>query len=177
MNPIFSKIPLDVMALSPHICDKVDIRWLSIRHGCSGEFNSNLIVLKRTLEILFIMSSLLRKPRNQWMKYHDLAVQLEYGLPELKTLIDSKELDKYQTVKYFVNEIEEILEKGNLRFESRYTDQGRNIVWYDNSFEPKNGQIQYTAETILKKTVYKIPDDIILVDKYAQKHLDRHGGF
>jgi len=106
---------LDVMALSPHICDKVDIRWLSIRHGCSGEFNSNLIVLKRTLEILFIMSSLLRKPRNQWMKYHDLAVQLEYGLPELKTLIDSKELDKYQTVKYFVNEIEEILEKGTCK--------------------------------------------------------------
>jgi DNA repair photolyase len=111
-HPIFNKIPLDVIALSPHICDKIGIKWLSIRHGCSDEFDSNLIVLKRILEILFIMSSLLRKPRNQWMKYHDLAVQLEYGLPELKTLIDSNDLDKFQTVKYFVNEIEEILEKG-----------------------------------------------------------------
>jgi DNA repair photolyase len=114
-NPIFGKIPLDVMALSPHICDKVGIRWLSIRHGCPGEFDSNLNVLNRILEILFLMSSLLRKPRNQWMKYHDLTVQLEYGLPELKTLIESNDLDKYQTVKYFVDEVEEIFEKGTCK--------------------------------------------------------------
>jgi hypothetical protein len=110
-HPKGSKLPVDVMAISPNICAEAGIRWLSVRHSCPDEYSYNTIVLQKILEILFIMSSTLKEPRSNWKPYYDLAIMLEHGLPDIRHIIESND-SNYAAVNYLRRDVQQIVETG-----------------------------------------------------------------
>lgn len=106
-----SELPFDVTKFGPSICDKVGVRWLSIRHGCPGEYASNTLVLRKMLEILFVYSMIVREPRRIWKPYHDLAIQLENGLPDIGLLVESS-TPRFPMSDVLWKEVQQILETG-----------------------------------------------------------------
>jgi DNA repair photolyase len=110
-HPIESKLPIDVMSISPNICAETRIRWLSERHSCPGEYSVNSLVFRKMLEILFILSSTLKASRSKWKPYYDLAIKLEQGLPDIRLVINSKD-SKYAAVKVLQKDVQQILKTG-----------------------------------------------------------------
>jgi DNA repair photolyase len=125
-RPMESELPLDVMKYGPSICDEVSVRWLSRRHGCPGEYNSNTLVLRKMLEILFIYSMILRAPQHIWKPYHDLAIQLEKGLPDIRFLVESSNPGLHLS-EVLWNDIQQIIETGTCNTHDRLTLKVLNI--------------------------------------------------
>jgi hypothetical protein len=106
-----SELPFDVTKFGPSICDEVGVRWLSIRHGCPGEYASNTLVLCKMLEILFVYSMIMREPRHIWKPYHDLAIQLEKGLPDIGLVVESG-TPRFPVRDELWKEVQQIIETG-----------------------------------------------------------------
>jgi DNA repair photolyase len=124
--PKESELPLDVMKFGPYVCDETGVRWLSIRHSCPGEYTNNTLVLQRMLEILFIYSMILRKQRRIWKSYHDLVIQLEKGLPDIRILIESGTLG-FPVNEVLWNEVKQIIETGTCDAYDRLINEVPNI--------------------------------------------------
>ncbi len=125
-RPMENELPLDVMKFGPFVCDEVGIRWLSIRLGCPSEYASNTLVLRKMLEILFIYAMIFRESRDFWKPYHDLAIQLERGLPDIKPLVESG-IPSFPVSKVLLNEVQQIIETGTCRTFDVLTQKVRNI--------------------------------------------------
>ncbi|MFC1802717.1 radical SAM protein [Thermoproteota archaeon] len=110
-HPKVSKLPVDVMAVSPNICAEAGVRWLSVRHGCPGEYSNNTVVLRKMLEILFILSSTLKAPRSNWKPYYDLAIKLEQGLPDIRLIIESNDTT-CAAVNFLRKDVQQIIKTG-----------------------------------------------------------------
>ena len=110
-HPKVTELPVDIMAISPGICAEAGMRWLSVRHGCPNEYSHNTVVLRKMLEILFILSSTLKAPRSKWKPYYDLAIELEQGLPDISLIVDSKE-SKYAAVRVLQKDVQQIVKTG-----------------------------------------------------------------
>jgi DNA repair photolyase len=110
-RPIASELPVDIMAISPNICAQAGIRWISVRHSCPSEFRVNTVVLQKMLEIIFLLSSTLKKPRNIWKPYYDLAVKIEQGLPDISRIFESND-SKYATINVLEEDIQQIIKTG-----------------------------------------------------------------
>jgi DNA repair photolyase len=110
-------VPRDGAALNPSmmgpsICEEVGVPWLSIRHGCPNEYDTNLLVQRKLLESNYMDSWLLQTPRKEWEHRHQFAVNLERGLPDLSILLEKNNLaDRHGVSENFRIELREILEK------------------------------------------------------------------
>ena len=105
---------LDPSLIGPIICEKAGIKWLSTRHCCPGEFNSNTLVLKKLLESIYLDGWLLRTPRRFWKPILDFVVQLEHGLPEVSEILASESmLERFRVSDKLRLELCEILNNGS----------------------------------------------------------------
>jgi DNA repair photolyase len=121
-RPIASELPVDIMAISPNICAQAGIRWISVRHSCPSEFRVNTVVLQKMLEIIFLLSSTLKKPRNIWKPYYDLAVKIEQGLPDISRIFESND-SKYATINVLEEDIQQIIKTGTCHTHKSLTNE------------------------------------------------------
>jgi hypothetical protein len=78
-----------------------------------GEPEANIEVINRLLDLVFYRQILLRKPRNFWKPYQELAIKIEKGVSDLRTLAVQANLETQLGVSSkMVGVVNEILQKG-----------------------------------------------------------------
>ncbi|MFX1343082.1 MAG: radical SAM protein [Promethearchaeota archaeon] len=112
-HPIYDRLPVNVMVQGYKICQQVGISDRSIRHMMSIEPEANVKVLNVLLNLVFYRSTTLGKPRQSWQPYHELAIKIEKGVPNLAELQQQGLLESWLALDTkMVNVIVEILETG-----------------------------------------------------------------
>ncbi len=112
-QPILNRLPVNVMVMGRHICNKVGIRDRSVRHKIPYEFESNNLVLGVLLDIVFRMGVHLGKPPNLTKPYWELAARIERGEDELGELRNRGDLKQQLLIdNIMTSTVEEILDTG-----------------------------------------------------------------
>ena len=112
-QPIWRRLPLNVMIMGRHICKQLGVRDRSVRHRIPHEYESNTIVLGVILDIVFRMGMHLGMPRKATRPYWELAAKIESGVGELVTLQTKGELSQHLLVDDSMEQIiTEILKTG-----------------------------------------------------------------
>jgi hypothetical protein len=122
-HPDYNKLPLNVITVGHSLCRKIGVNPRSIRHKCSGEFDSNHHLLQKLLDLTFWMSTILTYERKKWHHFHQFAKSLERGLPDLKIASENGTINRIIDPKIFPM-ISEIVEKGT----SNYYNEIANCV-------------------------------------------------
>ena len=113
-QPIWKKLPVNVMVLGHHICKKLGVRDRSVRHKIPYEFESNNIVLGVLLDVVFWMSMIFGMSRSATKPYWELAAKIEGGVGELTKLQSDGELNKQLMVDNTLGKmVGEILDSGS----------------------------------------------------------------
>ncbi|MHA2159369.1 MAG: radical SAM protein [Candidatus Thorarchaeota archaeon] len=68
-QPIWRRLPVNVMIMGRHICKKLGVRDRSVRHRIPHEYESNTLVLGVILDIIFRMGMHLGMPRKATKPY------------------------------------------------------------------------------------------------------------
>ena len=112
-QPIWRRLPVNVMLRGYQIGKDVGIRDRSVRHSIPYEHESNTHVLGILLDIVFRMGMHLGMPRNATRPYWELAARIERGVDELKGLHHDGELATQLMIdKSMVETVAEILDTG-----------------------------------------------------------------
>lgn len=115
-QPIWRRLPVNVMLRGFQIGKEVGIRDRSVRHSIPNEYTSNTHVLGILLDIVFRMGMHLGMPRNATRPYWELAARIEQGVPELQALHNDGELATHLMVDQSMEEtVAEILETGTCK--------------------------------------------------------------
>jgi DNA repair photolyase len=115
-QPIYKRLPVNVMVLGRHVCKQVGIRDRTIRHKIPHEYESNNQVLGVLLDIIFRMNMFFGMPRSATKPYWELAARIERGVNELSSI--QSEGDLHQNLMIddsMVEIIEEILDSGTCK--------------------------------------------------------------
>ena len=111
------------------ICQEVGIADRSIRHMPPGEPAANVQVLNRLLDYVFYQLYTLGRPKQAWQPYHDLAVKIEKGVPNLAQLQQQGELGNTLKIPAkLVTDIETILSKDTFPALTKTLDQIDNLT-------------------------------------------------
>ncbi|MGY5864117.1 MAG: radical SAM protein [Candidatus Thorarchaeota archaeon] len=112
-QPIWRRLPVNVMIMGRHICKQLEVRDRSVRHSVPHEHESNTMVLGVLLDIVFRMGMHLGMPRKATRPYWELAAKIERGVGELVALQTKGELGQHLLVDQSMEQtIEEILKTG-----------------------------------------------------------------
>ncbi|MFW9767791.1 MAG: radical SAM protein [Candidatus Thorarchaeota archaeon] len=112
-QPIWRRLPVNVMTSGFQVCKNVRIRDRSVRHSVPHEYESNNNVLGVLLDIVFRMSMHLGLPRKATRPYWELAARIERGVDDLKILHENAELGKQLVIDKSMEEtVAEILKTG-----------------------------------------------------------------
>ncbi|MFW9964101.1 MAG: radical SAM protein [Candidatus Sifarchaeia archaeon] len=112
-QPILNRLPVNVMVMGRHICNKAGLRDRSVRHKIPYEFESNNLVLGVLLDIVFRMRVHLGKPPKVTKPYWELAARIERGVDELGELRNMGELKQQLLIDdIMTSTVEEILDTG-----------------------------------------------------------------
>ena len=91
--PIVELLPVNPGLQGRRVCEKVGISDRSVRHMPLGEPEANIEVINRLLDLVYYRQIILGKPRNFWKPYQELAIKIEKGVEDLKTLADKGVLE------------------------------------------------------------------------------------
>jgi hypothetical protein len=112
-QPIWKRLPVNVMLRGFQIGKNVGIRDRSVRHSIPYEYESNTSVLGILLDIVFRMGMHLGMPRNATRPYWELAARIERGVDELQVLHDEGDLASHLMIDASMEEtVSEILDTG-----------------------------------------------------------------
>ncbi len=112
-QPIWKRLPVNVMVMGRHICNQVGVRDRSVRHKIPLEYESNNLVLGVILDIIFRMEMHLGMPRKATKPYWELAARIERGVNELIELRETGYLNQYLMIDESMGQtVEEILQSG-----------------------------------------------------------------
>jgi len=115
-QPIWKRLPANVMVLGRYICKEVGVRDRSVRHKIPHEFDSNNHVLGVLLDIVFRMNMFFGMPRSATKPYWELAARIERGVDELIKLQADGELKQHLMIDdSLVETVEEILDSGTCK--------------------------------------------------------------
>jgi DNA repair photolyase len=115
-QPIWNRLPNNVMVLGRHICQNVGVRDRSVRHKIPHEYNSNNQVLGVLLDIIFRMNMFFGMPRSVTRPYWETAARIEQGVNELSKLRVDGELNQHLMIDTSMEvTINEILDSGTCK--------------------------------------------------------------
>jgi DNA repair photolyase len=113
-QPIYRRLPVNVMVLGRHICKKNGVRDRTLRKKIPHEYETNNRVLGILLDIVFRMNMFFGMPRNASRPYWELAAKIERGVDELSELQADGELNQHLMIGNKMGEtVEEILDSGS----------------------------------------------------------------
>jgi DNA repair photolyase len=144
-QPIWKRLPANVMVLGRHVCKQVGIRDRSVRHKIPHEHESNNRVLGVLLDIVFRMNMFFGMPRSATKPYWELASRLERGVDELTKLQAEGDLNQHLMIDTPMgNTVKEILESGTCKV-----------------LENLEARIDRMAETELSTDIQASPDEFV----------------
>jgi DNA repair photolyase len=112
-QPIWKRLPVNVMIMGRQICKQLGVRDRSVRHRIPHEYDSNNKVLGVILDIVFRMGMHLGMPRKATKPYWNLAARIERGVDDITNLRKDGELGQHlMIVKSMEQTVEEILDTG-----------------------------------------------------------------
>ncbi|MHA2058308.1 MAG: radical SAM protein [Candidatus Thorarchaeota archaeon] len=112
-QPIYKRLPVNVMVLGRHVCNQVGVRDRTVRQKIPHEYESNNQVLGVLLDITFRMNMFFGMPRSSTKPYWELAARIERGVDELTKLRDERELNQKLMIDNSMGEtVIEILDTG-----------------------------------------------------------------
>ncbi len=115
-QPIYKRLPVNVLVLGRHICKQQGVRDRTIRQKIPHEHDSNNQVLGVLLDIIFRMNMFFGMPRSSTKPYWELAARIERGVDELSRLRGEGELNQHLMIdNSMVEVIEEILDSGTCK--------------------------------------------------------------
>lgn len=112
-QPIYRRLPANVMVQGHRICKEFGIRDRTIRKKIPLEYESNNKVLSVLLDIIFRMSMVFGMPRSATKPYWELAARIERGVDDLTKLQGEGQLAQHLMISSPMREtVEEILSSG-----------------------------------------------------------------
>jgi hypothetical protein len=112
-QPIYKRLPVNVMVLGRQICKQAGVRDRTIRQKIPHEHNSNNQVLGVLLDVVFRMNMFFGMPRSATKPYWELAAKIEKGVGELSQLRADDELNQHLIIDNSLRDtVEEILDSG-----------------------------------------------------------------
>ena len=112
-QPIWQRLPVNVMTMGYQACKSVGIRDRSVRHSVPHEYDSNNFVLGILLDIVFRMSMHLGMPRSATKPYWELAARIERGVDEIQVIYEDGNLRSNLVIDKSMEEtVAEILDTG-----------------------------------------------------------------
>jgi DNA repair photolyase len=115
-QPIWKRLPVNVMVMGHHLCKQLGVRDRSVRHKIPYEYESNNRVLAVLLDIVFRMNMFFGLPRSTTKPYWELAARIERGVDELAKLQSEGELEEQLMIDSTMREtVNEILHSGTCR--------------------------------------------------------------
>ncbi len=112
-QPIYKRLPVNVMVQGRHICKQVGVRDRTIRKKIPYEYESNNQVLGVLLDIVFRMNMFFGMPRSATKPYWELASRIERGVDDLSKLRSNGELNQHLIIDSSMGEtVVEILDSG-----------------------------------------------------------------
>lgn len=112
-QPIYKRLPVNVMVLGRQICKQIGVRDRTVRQKIPQEYDSNNQVLEVLLDVVFRMNMFFGMPRSATKPYWELAAKIERGVGELSQLRADGELDQHLIIDSSLREtVEEILDSG-----------------------------------------------------------------
>ena len=116
-QPIWTKLPRNVMLTGHQVCKKVGISDRSVRHVLPFAHEMNYKVLGILLDIEFYQRYLMGIPWKISKQIHELSVMLERGVEDLKLLKDEGRLQKTLLIDdSLVAIIEQIIDTGESNY-------------------------------------------------------------
>ncbi|NHI88608.1 MAG: radical SAM protein [Candidatus Thorarchaeota archaeon] len=115
-QPIWKRLPVNVMVMGHHLCKQHGVRDRSVRHKIPYEYESNNRVLAVLLDIVFRMNMFFGMSRSATKPYWELAARIERGVDELAKLRSEGELEERLMINDTMGEtVNEILDSGTCR--------------------------------------------------------------
>jgi len=115
-QPIYKRLPVNVMVLGRHICNQVGVRDRTVRQKIPHEYDSNNQVLGVILDIVFRMNMFFGMPRSATKPYWELAARIERGVDDLSKLRVEGELNQHLMINQSLEEtVIEILDSGTCK--------------------------------------------------------------
>lgn len=112
-QPIWKKLPSNVMLVGHQVCNRVGISDRSVRHLLPHAHETNYKVLGILLDIVFYQNYLMGSPWRISKPFHELSIRLERGVEDLQVLYDEGRLkDTLLISESMVEIIEQIIETG-----------------------------------------------------------------
>ena len=93
-QPIYKRLPVNVMVLGRQICKQIGVRDRTIRQKIPHEYDSNNQVLGVLLDVVFRMNMFFGMLRSATKPYWELASRIERGVGELSQLRADGELNQ-----------------------------------------------------------------------------------
>ena len=113
-QPIWNKLPTNIMVTGYQVCKKIGISDRSVRHTLPYEHEINYKVLGIILDIEFYQNNLMGIPWRVSKPFHELSVKLEQGVEDLQVLKDEGRLKEILNISdSMVNIVEQIIDTGN----------------------------------------------------------------
>ncbi len=115
-QPIYKRLPVNVMVLGRHICKQFDVRDRTVRQKIPHEYDPNNRVLGVLLDIIFRMNIFFGMTRSATKPYWELAARIERGTDELNKLRSEGELNQHLMIDGSLGEtVVEILDSGTCK--------------------------------------------------------------
>jgi len=135
-QPVWEKLPTNVMFMGHQACKKVGISDRSVRHTLPFAHEMNYKVLGILLDIEFYQNYLMGIPWRVSKPFHELSVKLEKGVEDLQILSDEGRLKETLFISdSMVNIVQQIIDAGD----SDYLKNLLNRIPLESSEEQKVG--------------------------------------
>ncbi|MGY5878682.1 MAG: hypothetical protein RTV31_00470 [Candidatus Thorarchaeota archaeon] len=123
-QPIWKKLPLNVMLAGHQICKKIGISDRSVRHTLPYAHETNYKVLGTLLDIEFYQNYLMGIPWRVSKPFHELSVKIERGVEDLQVLRDEGRLKETLFISdSMVDIVEQIIDTGNSEYLNKILDR------------------------------------------------------
>ena len=115
-QPIYKRLPVNVMVLGRYICKQYGVRDRTVRQQIPQEYDSNNRVLGILLDIVFRMNTFFGMSRSATKPYWELAARIERGTDDLSKLRSEGELNQQLMIDRSMGEtVAEILDSGTCK--------------------------------------------------------------
>jgi DNA repair photolyase len=132
-QPNYKRLPVSVMTLGYAISKEVGISDRSVRHKIPHDYDSNNLVLRVLLDIVFRNTNNLGLAWNKTKPYYELAARIERGVDDIRVVRESGELGEHLHISAeMVETVEEILDRGTCHvledIEGRLDEYSQNLM-------------------------------------------------
>ncbi len=111
-HPIHELLPVNPQIQGRNVCKEIGISDRSVRHGIPSEPKANIQVMNRLLDLVYMRSMILGKPKRTWESFQEVAIKIEKIQDDVTELSQQGLLEEHLEISSkMAGVIEEILKQ------------------------------------------------------------------